>query len=660
MSSPTRQSPPRRSPKSAGAGPSFLLLFGALATGLGLLIAAIRFGPGLLSSRPPEPSAPPAASQPATPASPPAVAAAPPAPRVANPPKRALLRPPPPAPPTPDPLFDFDAIINTPLDAVVTKSTTKDGLVTEEFEYTSFIDDGKPDRVAGLLVRPVDGTAKVPGVLWCQSGMYAASPEFPTMFARKGYVGLCVTLPVNRRNPALAFDTADPRCANLTLLAIDQMRAISYLTQRPEVDGERVFAIGSSYGGFFAALLAGADPRVCGGAAFFGAGHQALGTNIPQFTGMKSTSDVEAWNRLIDPAYRLKQRAVPFLFTCPSNDNWFFPPSVVQSFVDAKGDCRLAIVPHWQHGFPPHIDQQIVDFADVVLAGARVPYNKPGPIKIETRDGKAIARWSWTGGNRVKRAELVVSYGPAHPWHYWLFRHHQIMPATIDGQTASVELPVPFKGAQAYVYGNIIDEHDVLTSAVPVAFDAAAAGVTSFRTDLAINGVTFGDFEPESVGFLKALGEISGEADAAVKHAGSQSVRLDPLAGPKAGAQSIRYKLCWTPGQSHRLKVWLRSAAPAKLTVSLEPASPAQWISPLVVELARRERPQATPPSRAQITPLVKTIDAGEEWTQVTIDAPAPGPDVDGYHVRIIGDAAQKTPFWIDDLSFETIWPTAP
>lgn len=652
MPSPSKQAPPRRAATPGSSGPSFLVLFAALAAGIVLLVAAIKFGPSLLGSRPPEPIAPISATQPTTPAP----TAAPPAPRPANGAKFTFVRPPP--PPAPDPLFDFDAIINEPLDAVVTKSTTKDGLVTEEFEYTSTVIDGKKQRVRGLLVRPADASQKVPGVFWSQSGMYGASPEFPTMFARKGYVGLCVSLPTTERKAQLAFDAANPKQANLTLLAVDQLRAITYLTQRPEVDAERIFAVGSSYGGFFAALIAGVDPRVCGGAAFFGAGHQALGTNLPQFTGMKSINDVETWNRLIDPAYRLKRRAVPFLFTCPSNDNWFFPPSVVQSFVDAAGDCRLAIVPHWQHGFPPNVDQQIVDFADVVLTGVRAPYNKPGPIKIETRDGQAIAHWSWTGDNAVKRAELVVSYGPSRPWHYWLYRHHEILPATIDGHTASATLPVPFKGAQAYVYANIFDEHEVLTSTVPITFDAAAAGVTSFKPDLALNGVTFGDFEPESVNFLKALGEISGEPDLAVKHAGAQSVRLDPLADPKAAAQSIRYKLCWTPGQAHRLKVWLRAAAPAKLTVSLEPASPAQWISPTVVELARRERPDAALPTKPQLAPIVKSIDAGEEWTQVQIDAPAPGPDVDGYNVRIIGDAAQKAPFWIDDLSFETVWPT--
>ncbi|MCX5661502.1 MAG: prolyl oligopeptidase family serine peptidase [Planctomycetota bacterium] len=639
-------------PPKAPAGPPFLLILIAVAAFIGLPIAAIslapRFFPQPASPTSPDPDAKPAPAKPAR--------------FAASGNGRTFVRPPP--PPSPDPLFDFNAIINDPLDVEVLKTTTSDGLVTEEFEYTSFKVDGKPDRVRGILVRPEDGSHKVPAVFWSQSGMYNAGPEFPTIFAKKGYVSLNVTLPQSpptRRNGFAAFDAGNPKRANLTLLAIDQMRAITYLTQRPEVDAERVFAVGSSYGGFFAALLTGVDPRVVGGAAFFGAGHQAMGTNLPQFTGMKSPADIEAWNKLIDPAFRLKARAVPFLFTCPSNDNWFFPPSVVQSYLDAAGDCRLAIVPHWQHGFPPNIDQQIVDFADVVLNLSRAPYNKPAALKIENRDGKAVAQWSWTGENKVKRAELVVSYGPVHPWHHWLHRHHEIMPAKIEGSSASATIPIPFQGAKAYVYGNIIDEHDVLTSTVPVTLDSATLGQpgsVALTPDLHLNGVPFGAFEPADVDFLQALGEIPGTPDTEAKHGGAQSVRFDPLADPKAGAQSVRYKLNWSPGQAHHFSVWLRSAQPAKLNVRLEPAPVAQWTSPLVLELARHERPDAKIPTSAEAPAITKTLDVGEEWTQVQLDVPPGSLDIDGYNVRIIGDTEQRAAFWVDDLSFEPVWQT--
>lgn len=578
-------------------------------------------------------------------------------PAPAAPPRAASSFPTPPPPPSPDPLFDFQAIVNDPLDARVLKTTEADGLVTEEFEYTSFVVDGKADRVRGVLVRPREGT-QCPGVFWSQSGMYEASTHFPALFARKGCVSLNITLPHARRNSFAAFDTSDPYRANLTLLAIDQMRAITYLTQRPEVDGKRIAVVGSSYGGFFAALLAGADPRVSGGASFFGAGRQTLGTNLPQFTNLKTPSDVETWNRLIDPAARLSQRDVPFLFTCPSNDNWFFPPSVVRSFRDAAGDCRLAIVPRWQHGFPPNVDQQIVDFMDVVLAMGRKPYNKPGELVIEKREGKAVGRWAWAGENKVKRAELIVSYGPVKPWQYWLYRHYESLTAKVDGSSASAAIPLPFAGVKAYVFGNITDENDVVTSTVPVEFDSASLGEVALAPELRLNGAPFGDFEAEGVGYLKAVGEQSGVEDKVVKHGGEQSVRIDAPPGDKPIAPSIQFKLCWTPGVAHRLSVWLRSAKATKLDVRVEPAPPAQWRSATVLELVRRERPEAAVPTAEQLAAHTRTIDADEPWTRVEIDVPAPTADVDGYNLRLIGSATDKTPFWVDDLEFTPVWPT--
>src|SRR5690349_12242751 len=72
-----------------------------------------------------------------------------------------------------DPIFDFQAIQNDPLDAKVLKTTEEDGLVIQEVEYNGPVLDGKPVRIFGILAYPKGGT-KLPAIFWSQNGMAPA------------------------------------------------------------------------------------------------------------------------------------------------------------------------------------------------------------------------------------------------------------------------------------------------------------------------------------------------------------------------------------------------------------------------------------------------------------------------------------------------------
>lgn len=118
----------------------------------------------------------------------------------------------------------------------------------------------------------------------------------PVSSLAKANVCLSVTLNHTLRNAFGRFDAGDPKNANLTGLAIDQMHGIVYLSQRPELDSDRIGVGGASYGGFFATLIDGAAPRVKAGMSFFAGGHHEMGTNLPQFTA--TTQNVPLWRNL--------------------------------------------------------------------------------------------------------------------------------------------------------------------------------------------------------------------------------------------------------------------------------------------------------------------------------------------------------------------------
>lgn len=567
------------------------------------------------------------------------------------------------APLSDEELFDLRAILNDPLDAKVLETTKSDGIVTEKFEITSRVVDGKPERIEGLFAYP-EGAKALPAVFWSMGGMAPANPFFPEIFARKGYACMAVTLPHPIRNSRDRFDTANPKAGNFTLLARDQMRGVTYLSGRPEVDPDQIAVGGASYGGVFATMLAGIDPRLKAGMSFFGGGHHAMGTSLPQFTKLRSAAEVEIWNQTVDPAYRHQKRSIPFLWAVAFNDNWFFFPAVIETYKNAVSpEKRLVIMPWWQHGFSENIDRAITDFPETVMTRRRAPYNNPGPLQLRTEGGKPVFHFEWTGDNPVKTAELIVSYGEYTLWLGWLHRACFVFPAAMDGRSASAVLPIPSQSLPLIAWANITDEKGVVTSTLPVVLEAKDLAPFAADPALKLNAFVDGDFGPDVIEFYKKSGYLANASgDPAVKQAGAQSLRIDPSDDPKIG-RAVKISLFHSvPGLAHRFSLWVRAAEPEEIAVTLTPVRPRHWDSPVVSEIVAKDPRLALllPQWKKKPAPLRAAVQAGPEWKEITIDLPLNGEPVEGYTFAVEGDPEKKTPFWIDSLRMEPVWPASP
>ena len=558
------------------------------------------------------------------------------------------------ASPGPAAVFPMKDIISKPLDAKVLKTTEKDGIVIEEVEFTSDTDPaGKPVRTFGVLAYPKGGK-KLPAIMWGQSGMYPAGDYFPVLFAKKGYISLCITLDLNTWKAFGPFDTANPAQANLVKLAIAHMRGITYLTSRPETDPERIGMGGASYGGLYATLVAGVDPRVKAGMSFFGGGRQELGTNLPQFNALKDLKEIEIFRRTADGAEALAKKPVPFLWGVAANDHWFYLPAMVQTYKDSAGDKRLGIVPIWAHAFPEYMDQELVDWFDTCLLKNRKPYNNPGELVIENKDGKLVAQWNWKGENPVKKAELVVSYGKVLPWHGWVCRLYQPLPATIEKDAARAEIPVPEPNLEVYVFGNIFDDHEVLVSTVPVAVVPSAKGISQPSGKVVLNGCPYGDFEPEDATYLERSGTPFGQVDKTQAHTGKQSARLD-APKPPAKPAPASLKLLNVPERGHRLSLWLKADKSTTMEVEVDGVAPGNWNTPaakaiLATMPAAWKAPTGPPPSFKQ------QCNVGAEWKEFTLDCPYDGRAVEGYELKVVQTGEAAPTCWIDTVRFEPVW----
>jgi hypothetical protein len=286
-------------------------------------------------------------------------------------------------------------------------------------------------------------------------------------------------------------------------------------------------------------------------------------------------------------------------------------------------------------------------------------------LSVKNEGGKLVASWPWSGENAVKKAELVVAYGRVVPWHGWVFRHHEIFPATLNGNSATAEIPLPEKDLEAYVYGNITDERDVVISTVPVTVKPAALGITAATAPkLTLNSVFYGRFEPDYMAFLQGSLSFSQPADTEVKHSGAQSVRLETKDIKRPLTATL--KLQHVPEHSHTLKLWLKANQTVPVRVSVVPVPPANWKSK-AVDLLRREA-EATAGVEAKEVPAnlqgaSNDVEVGTDWKQCTLAVPFDGAPIEGYNLTLKPivanptDATAPAPIiWLDDLRFEPVW----
>jgi dienelactone hydrolase len=273
-----------------------------------------------------------------------------------------------------------------PLNARVTKTTRRDGFIIDHVLFESL-----PNYyVTANLYRP-DSPGRHPAILMSMghwdSGK-AAGQLLSSNLARKGFVVLAYD-PVGQGERQQAYDKRTGRSliggptdqhflngAAAILLGQsvgryfihDGMRAIDYLVTRPEVDSERIGAMGCSGGGTQTTYIAALDPRVkvaavaCYMNSFRTLFSGSVGDSeqsVPGFlaAGLDQTDYVE----LFAPK--------PWLITSTEED-FFTPAGAKQVFDEAQGWYKLFdasdrvkwVVGPGGHGTPLVVREAIYDW----------------------------------------------------------------------------------------------------------------------------------------------------------------------------------------------------------------------------------------------------------------------------------------------------------
>ena len=130
---------------------------------------------------------------------------------------------------------------------------------------------------------------------------------------------------------------ASPRNDSWFLAAMGARRALTFLEQQPEVDGDKLGVYGHSMGGKLTVMTAGADERVKAAAPSCG-GISHRGDKDPLIRDM-----------ICDDAY-LERITCPIMFLSPSNDFHGSIEDLQTSLKEIKStEWRAACAPHHQH-----------------------------------------------------------------------------------------------------------------------------------------------------------------------------------------------------------------------------------------------------------------------------------------------------------------------
>jgi len=463
-----------------------------------------------------------------------------------------------------DEVFDYEALIATPLNPRVLKSTEANGIVTEEVMFHSEKDGDKDVEIFALFSYP-KGAKRLPAYVWNQGGLGQATTHWTEYGAKRGYAVLCIDFPMPGYRSTGGYPIVsglelgdDPRKTPIYHGAVALLKAVSYLESRPEVDKSRIGMAGMSWGGFYTTLMAGLDQRIRVGSSMFGTGNLQLGNIWWDGQGWDTKRDAafrERWSRTLDPASRLRRRLVPMGWFATTNDWFYWMPALMQTYAMTPGVKHLSLMPNWDHAFPGSFVTQTFAFLDVHLKGAPA-FNRVTPVNVVKRGEDLVAEWKFSGPRKVTSADLILSYGEAGNWtsRYW-----KTLPARIQGQTCTAMLPA--SSLPYYIGGTIYNADGFRTSTqLQRVFtpDFGIAGTAAVDYD---GAGEWGGFEEQHINYFREHGYTAPPV--------SNDARDGKQAAVLNAGKTLVYPLYFTVGVPHRLSCFLKADKPTPVTLDL-------------------------------------------------------------------------------------------
>ncbi|HUS58434.1 MAG TPA: alpha/beta fold hydrolase [Planctomycetota bacterium] len=267
-----------------------------------------------------------------------------------------------------------------PLDPIILQRGDDPDILWYSLVYTSETYNNQPMRIFAWYAQPKT-TQKIPAVLSIHGGGGSADLPRAQAFAKAGYA--CLAFDWNTFNdPQQNWQTGDPLPSHpfttygtlrypdwaRQFVAPEQddwkrpviyraimaaRRGLTYLSQQPQIDPQKIAAEGHSWGGFIVQLLAGIDTRpkaIVSSAAILGwrtRYQQKIEGHLQSLT----PEEFEQWEKRYDAALYAQNITAPILIRCAAAD-FFGSIDTLPSYWDKiKSPKRLQLLPAGNHTF---------------------------------------------------------------------------------------------------------------------------------------------------------------------------------------------------------------------------------------------------------------------------------------------------------------------
>ncbi len=351
-------------------------------------------------------------------------------------------------------------------------------LVVDFFISCDHTPDG-PNRIFCASARPENATGPVPVILVFHGGGGHASGALALAIARRhpgmaaiamDYNGQLRPGPEGRVTVWRSFD-ADNRQRAFELVpdltnwplrqyVIAARRTIDYLETQPWADPDRVGAVGISYGGWVALMLAGVDDRVkCVTTAVSAGGAQFTAGRSAQTLRWEPAEQRQLWLDNYEPLAHAPNTKAAVCFSLSTNDLFFWLNGAEKNRAAIPNQKCWLLRPNSNHGSggPPVPDDLGPALMTHVLAdGPPVPEVTEFQV---SEDGQQFT-WKAVGPHAFTRA--VLNWSPADavsPARYWIE-----LPATRDGDSWTADAPAGFGAVASQSFVNLGDQQGVVVS----------------------------------------------------------------------------------------------------------------------------------------------------------------------------------------------------
>lgn len=287
------------------------------------------------------------------------------------------------------PNFWTNINFSVPLDIEILREETLEDIHVSWLRYSSHEHDSLTIRVYAIYGRSTAVDKPIPGLLHIHGGTQTASLDEVLFFAKRGYAVLSFdwTGPTDQRTEDVTtqFPTAvgsnnngpDMKNGKVWHIVTMARRAVFLLSQRPEVDAERLGVYGISWGGFSTWLVNAMEPRLKAAVALYG-----IGTSLEDAAA--------GWHAELLPAHYAGRQKSPIAFLNGTNDFFGQIPVMQEVMPKVSAENRLSLVPNENHGLDALTKETGYRWLDHYLKNT--PELAPAPeLSVREQDGHLIA-----------------------------------------------------------------------------------------------------------------------------------------------------------------------------------------------------------------------------------------------------------------------------